>query len=215
MTALSQVSVAILTGGSATRFDGRDKSALVVDGRSILDRQLDELAPLADDVMLVGRSARSQQARSDRRSGGTGNGWSQLREISDRVPGSGPLGGIHAALVEAKNDAVLVVACDMPFVTAPFARYLLSLAGAAHAVVPCTDDGCHPLCAVYTRACLEAAARLLAERRLAMRELIDRVPVRVVTTAEIRRFGAPSRLLANVNTPAEYADLEALQDHQR
>ena len=49
---------------------------------------------------------------------------------------------------------------------------------------------------------------------LAMRDLIESVPVRVVTSGEIRRFGAPSRLLANVNTLAEYADLEALQDHQ-
>ncbi len=189
-------SIAILAGGRATRFDGRDKSALVVDGRAILDRQLDELSALTDDVMIVGQ------------------GDARVRAIHDIVPGSGPLGGLHAALTEARGDVVFVVACDMPYVTAPFAEYLFSLAGEAQIVVPRTERGYHPLCAVYTRACLGAAAARLAERRLALHELLNDVPVRVVTDDEIVRFGASSRLLANVNTPAEYASLEALQDHK-
>ena len=48
-------SAAILAGGGATRFGGRNKSALVVDGATMLDRQLDALAPVTDDVMIVGR----------------------------------------------------------------------------------------------------------------------------------------------------------------
>ena len=35
-----------------------------------------------------------------------------------------------------------------------------------------------------------------------------------MTEEEMSRFGTPSRLLANVNTPAEYASLEALQGHK-
>src|SRR5216684_3638206 len=110
---MSHVSVAILAGGQATRFSGRDKSALVVDGRSILDRQLGELSSLTDDVMIVG--------------GPRGT-------IHDIVPGCGPLGGLHAALTDARGDAVFVVACDMPYVTAAFADYLFSLAGTVHVV---------------------------------------------------------------------------------
>jgi molybdopterin-guanine dinucleotide biosynthesis protein A len=40
---------AILAGGRAARFGGRDKSALVIEGRSILERQITELLPAADD----------------------------------------------------------------------------------------------------------------------------------------------------------------------
>jgi molybdenum cofactor guanylyltransferase len=186
-------SVAILAGGQAARFGGRDKSALLVDGRSILDRQLAELSSVTDDVMIVGGAHAT---------------------IHDVVPGCGPLGGLHAALTKARGDAVFVVACDMPYVTAALARYLLSLAGDVDAVVPRTERGYHPLCAVYARACLEPAAVRLAERRLALRELLAEVNTRVVTEEELRRVGAPSRLLANVNTPAEYASLEALQGHK-
>ena len=48
-----QWTAAILAGGRARRFGGRDKSGLVVDGRSILERQLDELARVARDIVVV------------------------------------------------------------------------------------------------------------------------------------------------------------------
>jgi molybdopterin-guanine dinucleotide biosynthesis protein A len=211
------VSAAILAGGRATRFGGCDKSTLVVDGRSILDRQLAELSSFTDDVMIVGgddrsraepKACRAVAAKPGRRKA------SGVRTIRDIVPGCGPLGGLHAALTAAREDAVFVVACDMPYVTAAFAEYLLSLAGDVDVVVPWTDRRYHPLCAVYARACLEPAAARLAERRLALRELVAAMKTRVVTEEEMSRFGAPSRLLANVNTPAEYARLEALQGHK-
>jgi molybdopterin-guanine dinucleotide biosynthesis protein A len=201
------VSAAILAGGQATRFGGRDKSTLVIDGRSILDRQLAELSSVTEDVMIVGGGeVRRPPEAPDVRT--------RVRAIRDSVPGCGPLGGLHAALTAARDEAVFVVACDMPYVTAAFARYLLSLAGDVDVVVPRTERGYHPLCAVYARACLEPAAARLAERRLALRELLADVKTRVVTEEEMSRFGAPSRLLANVNTPAEYANLEALQGHK-
>ena len=194
-------SAAILAGGQATRFGGRDKSALLIDGRTLLDRQLDALAPLTDDVMIVGDGAREFQASGPRR-------------VHDIVPGCGPLGGLHAALTAARGDALLLVACDMPYLSPAFAAYLLSLAGSADIVVPRSERGYHPLCAVYTRACLEPAAARLAERRLKMRELVDSMRTRVVPIEEIRQFGDPERLLTNVNTPADYAALEALQGHK-
>jgi molybdopterin-guanine dinucleotide biosynthesis protein A len=47
-----------------------------------------------------------------------------------------------------------------------------------------------------------------------MRELVEDVRTRVVPVEEIDRFGDRQRLLANVNTPAEYAGLETLQGHK-
>jgi hypothetical protein len=47
-----------------------------------------------------------------------------------------------------------------------------------------------------------------------MTDLVADVATRVVTAGEIARFGTGHRLLANVNTPAEYAGLDALQGHK-
>jgi molybdopterin-guanine dinucleotide biosynthesis protein A len=199
-----KVSAAILAGGLATRFGGRDKSALVVDGSTILDRQLAMLSTVADDVMIVGAPNDGVRRRQP----------ADLRAIPDIVPGCGPLGGLHAALTAARGGAVLLLACDMPFVTAPFAAYLLSLADDADIVVPHTERGYHPLCAVYGRACLDAVTVRLADRRLRLRELVAQQRTRVVPGDEIDRFGDRHRLLANVNTPAEHAGLETLQGHK-
>lgn len=192
-------SAAILAGGQATRFGGRDKSTLVVDGRPIVDRQLAALNQVEalDDILIVGGSAARAGARL----------------VSDVVPGCGPLGGIHAALTYARNDAVFVVACDMPYVTASFIDALFRQLKDADVVVPQTDRGYHPLCAVYTRACLEPIARRLAERRLKVTDLFEDVRTRVVTAVTGSTSVNPDdRLLANVNTPEEFA---ALHGHNK
>jgi len=210
-------SAAILAGGLATRLGGRDKSALLVDGRAILDRQVEALTPLVDDLMIVGHGvdlAQGVQPRDRSAERAAPHLIPGARAVADIVPGCGPLGGLHAALTSAHSDVLFLVACDMPYVSSAFVEHLLSLAGEADAVVPRTERGYHPLCAVYTRACLEPAAAQLADRRLKMLELLDRVRMRVVPIEEIRRFGAPDRLLANVNTPADYAGLGTLQGHK-
>ena len=191
-------SAAILAGGQATRYFGRDKSTLVVEGRTILERQLGELADVSSDVMIVGGNHAIPPARP----------------VADLVPGSGPLGGVHAALTHSLGDATIVIACDMPYVSAAFLRHLLMLTGDADAVVPRTERGYHPLCAAYTRACLGPAAARLADRRLKMIGLFEEVRVRVVDAEEIEAFGDRHRLLANVNSPLEYHALEASRRHE-
>jgi molybdenum cofactor guanylyltransferase len=193
-------SAAILVGGRARRFNGRDKSAIIVDGRSILDRQLGALSSLTDDILLVAGTAGHERAG--------------VRVVVDRAPGAGPLAGVEAALMAARDEHVLVLACDMPFVTTAFLGYLLSLAPEADAVVPRTDRGYHPLCAVYSRACSAAATRSLAEGRLALKDLLSEVRVRTVERDAIARHGDVERLLANVNTPADFDELETVQGHK-
>lgn len=185
----TDVSAAILAGGRAARFGGRDKSAIVVEGRTILERQIDALAPIAGEILIVGRGTHPA-----------------ARTIPDRVEGCGPMGGLDAALSAARGDLVVVVACDMPFVTTALLTGLVGLAGGAgdpggiDAVVPRTERGYHPLCAVYRRSVLGAVERHLARGRLKMRDLLAELRV---TFTDVDRFGDCHRLLANVNTPAD------------
>jgi molybdopterin-guanine dinucleotide biosynthesis protein A len=192
-------SAAILAGGQARRFGGRDKSSLVVEGRTILERQIAELTTLTTDILIVGGREASR---------------GPARIVPDKIAGRGPLGGLHAALTESEGDATIVIACDMPYVVSSLLRHLLSLTRDADAVVPRTERGYHPLCAAYTRACLAPAAARLADGRLKLTDLFEDLRLRVVTTNEIDAFGDHRRLLANVNTPVEYEGLEALQGHQ-
>jgi len=199
---------AILAGGRARCFGGIDKSSLVVDGQTILDRQMAMLqtVDVIREIMIVGATASHRSAR----------------RIVDRVSGCGPLGGIHAALtaaaggtpIQARGNAVFVLACDMPYVPSALVTYLLDLAQNADAVIPLTEAGYHPLCAVYSLACLDPVGRRLAEGRLQVVGILDDVKARVVTVAELDRFGDPHRLLMNVNTPVDYLALQTSLSHQ-
>ena len=193
--------MAILAGGRARRFGGRDKSAILIGGRAILDRQIAEAMLVTDDVMLVGAVPGH-------------DGGISVRPVQDRVGGRGPLAGVDAALAAARDEYVAVIACDMPFVSAALLAFMLDRVGGWDAVVPRTERGYHPLCAVYARACGAAAARHLAEGRLRMLDLLDELRVRAVSVAELGAFGDPDRLLANVNTPAERDALETLLGHE-
>jgi molybdenum cofactor guanylyltransferase len=192
-------SAAILAGGQARRFGGRDKRTLALAGRRILDWQLAELRQLTDDILLVGGRSLDQ--------------LEGLRYVPDRVPDSGPLGGLDAALAAARDDRLIVVACDMPFITAAFLASLLALSDSVDAVVPRTERGYHPLCAVYGRSCHPAVVRRLAERRLKMLELFEDLNVHVVDPEHVATYGG-ERLLANVNTPDELDNLQALIGHE-
>jgi molybdopterin-guanine dinucleotide biosynthesis protein A len=193
------LSAAILAGGKAARFHGVDKGALVVDGRPIFERQLAEVSQLTADIMLVGGRASHERVRA----------------LQDRIPGCGPLGGLHAALTGAHGEVVLVLACDMPYITAPLLAYLAELTRDGDAVVPRTDRGWHPLCAAYTRRCLAPVARRLGHGHLKLIDLLDDLRVRPVSPEELDRFGDHDHLVANLNTPAEYDDVAALQRHGR
>jgi len=192
------ISAAILAGGRAVRFGGRNKGLLSIDGRTIFERQIGELSRVAEEILVVGDAAPP----------------SGVRAVADLVPGCGPLGGIHTALTEACGDVTLVVGCDMPFVTARFLAFLASLCQHADAVVPQTERGYHPLCAAYSRSCLEPVARRLAAGLLKMTDLFADLRVRAVTLKEIAVFGDPGRLLANVNSPADYDRIEALHNQE-
>lgn len=190
---------AILVGGKASRFDGHDKSRLIVEGRSILDRQLDALAAVADDLMLVG---------------GTGPRDPRGRWVPDFEPDRGPLAGLAAALAAARGEDVVLLACDMPFVSRELLRLLLDRRDGHEAVVPRTERGYHPLCAVYTRQCAPVVNRRLADGELKMLSLLDDLDVATLPAEALLPLGGADRLLANVNTPASFREIEMLLGHK-
>ncbi len=187
---------AIVAGGQASRFGGRDKSRLIVEGRSIIFRQVDVLQRVADEVVVIG----GDPAR-----------YADLGLAShpDRPAGLGAIAGVCTALDVARGDRVIVVACDLPFLEEDLLRRLVTLAsGPVDGAWVHGPRGVEPLIACYRRSASAAIRRQIDSGRLQLAALGSVLRMAEVTEAELRTYGSPDRLLANVNSPADYARVQ-------
>jgi len=184
---------AILAGGRARRLGGRAKGTLHVGDRPILERQLEVLRPLASEVLLVANDPAAY--------GGFG-----VPVVPDLIPGAGPLGGLYTAISAARHPCTLVVACDMPFLTAPFLDRLVTAATRpdVDAAVPHPVDGWQPLCAAYTRRSADAIRRQITAGNLKVIDVLAALRVHAIGPAEIARYDPDGILFFNVNTPDDY-----------
>ncbi len=186
---------AILAGGRASRFGGQDKCRLIVEGRSIIIRQLEILQRVAGDVIVIGASP---------------NRFADLGlpTHADRLPGAGAIGGVYTALEAAAGEFVLVVACDMPFLDAALLARLRALAATADGAWVSAARGVEPLLACYRRSARGRIRQQIEAGRLQLADLGSVLHMAEIRDAELATFGSPERLLANVNSPAEYARVQ-------
>ncbi len=184
---------AILAGGGATRMGGAPKGLLEVGGQRILDRLVASFeTALGGFPLLVANAPTAATWRPE------------LRVVADRHPGSGSLGGLLTAVLEAPAP-VVCVAWDMPFVPAPLIAALAEGLGNADVCIPASGGrrGLEPLCAGYGPRTGPAMAEALDRGDLRAIAFHAAVRVAVIPDALVRRFGEPERLFFNVNTADE------------
>lgn len=193
----------ILAGGESTRF-GSPKALATVGGRRIVDRVLEALSAAVPDVVV---STNDPELFA---------GFGLPMRLDD-VPGAGPLGGILTALrwaAERGRSGALVVACDMPWLSAGVLRMIAQRAASTEsdAVVPESGGrrGLEPLCAWYSVRCIPHVERMIAEGEGRVhRLLIGGVPADVIPLAEVRRVADPERTFSNINTVDDLREAEA------
>lgn len=197
---------AIQAGGRSSRM-GVDKAWVSINGRPMIEHVLTAAQPVADHLAIVVHPASPNLARYAQLAAQ----WNAelLHDVHDY---RGPLGGIETALQRSENDeAVLMLACDLPFVTTKF----LQLLGEIHQVeqadltVPLdAEERPQMLAAIYGKACLAQVSALLAVNELKAQLLQARVATRCVNFAEYAHLPNARRLLLNVNTLEDYRQME-------
>jgi GTP:adenosylcobinamide-phosphate guanylyltransferase len=115
----------VLAGGGGLRVGGADKPALLVGGVSLLDR-----------VLAACRGARATVVAGPRRPTARAVQW-----VREDPPGGGPLPALAAALAHVREDTVLVLAADLPFIGEETVRTLLEAATGNSASPAGTPDG--------------------------------------------------------------------------
>ena len=201
MKPYSQVAAFILAGGISSRM-GREKGLLDFGGEPLIVRTARMVELLVTEVTVVGPPERYAALG--------------LRTIADQSLGGReriaavrtPLVGIATALSATKMPWNLILACDLPYLTAVWLDWLLSRAvnSSAQIVMPLTSEGLEPLAAVYRREC---AAPIMAALERGVRKVTDATAefrVERLSENDWNKIDPEGRVLRNMNAPSDYEE---------
>lgn len=176
----------VLVGGKSSRM-GTNKALLPFKGRTLVQHVADQVNAAAGSITLVGNPAEYS--------------YLGYPVVEDIFHGCGPLSGIHTALLASRASWCLILACDLPAITAEFLCRLMERAesSAGDAVLPAGPSALpEPLCAAYRPRCAATIAHAL-ERHV--RRVTDGLAGLQVDIWRIPDGG----YFHNLNTPGEWA----------
>jgi len=181
---------AILLAGGRSRRMGVDKATLLISGEPLWKRQLSVLKEAQPHALWV--SARAEPL------------WCppEIEVVTDKPPSCGPLSGVAAGLRRLQTSHLLVLAIDLPQMTAEYLRKLCVLARPGNGVIPFHGGYFEPLCAIYPAEALAAAEMALnsgdASLQHFAQNLLRESQARVYELASEER-----PLYLNMNTPSD------------
>lgn len=197
-------SAAVLAGGFGRRL-GRDKASCPLAGRPLLHWTAEAAAEVADEVIVV-RRPDQEIPRAE------GMAW---REAADRRHDRGPLAGLEAALGAARNDLVVLLACDMPLLRGEVARIVAEGAAGVEIAMPLVGGRAQPLLGAYRKGVLGRARRLLDGGEGRLRALLPLTAHRMIGEEALRRADAELVSFTNVNRPGDLERVAAVIERGR
>lgn len=195
---MSNIKPYILIGGKSSRF-GTDKATFEYEGEMLGARavRITETAFTDQLATFVSRTCGSFLGR---------------RMIADLYPDRGAAGAIHAALSDARDGWMFILACDLPLVTPDFIEQLSEHTKNDHGcIIPVQFDGrWQPLCALYNvQKCLKTFEHAITDdgKHSSLRAIVAGLDPRIVDFSEFVAMSGADRMLMNVNS---MADLESI-----
>lgn len=200
----AKLTVAIIAGGKSSRM-GRDKAFVELGGKTMIERVIERSAELGQSETILITNIPDDYRHLD------------MPMFTDVLPDKGSLGGIYTALTVAEGPHVLVLACDMPFISTGMLRYMIAqMDDVSDIVVPRVDGYPQGMHAIYKKTCLRPIREQLDDDRLKIIRFYDKMRVRYLDEADYAPFDPEGRSFTNLNTPEELAQARAIvQPHPR
>jgi len=193
-----QATGVILAGGKSVRM-GTDKAFLKVGPQCMIEHIAGELKKVFSEVFISGGDPETGQKLG-------------LRVIADLIEGNSPLCGIHAALHGALYEKILVVACDMPFITAELACFMMRQVKGYDIAVPRHGIYLQPLFAVYSRSCLPVIEKALSTFKYKVDNFYPFVRVHYVNMESFCPDIDIETVFFNINTPVDLHKAREIAD---
>lgn len=182
----------ILAGGLSSRM-GVDKALLLIDGKPLIYRLVEQLTGLVQHVFIsVGSSKREAIYREY-----LGELGGNVSFVTDRYPECGPLSGLHAGLSMIAEGYVFILACDMPRLSEGLLSQLMAHADGEADVIHAAGQPFHAL--YHARVALQIEGALKAQNYRLIGLLRSLRTVEVTPQVELT-----TSIFTNLNTPEEY-----------
>jgi molybdopterin-guanine dinucleotide biosynthesis protein A len=183
-------SAVILAGGRSSRM-GRDKASIKIGEKTLLERQIEIARETgAAEVLISGRP---------------GVDYSDFDNqiVHDNFPDGGPLAGIEQALARAHSPRVLVLAVDLPEITASFLRTLVNSSQEKNGAIPRVNGNIEPLAAFYPKGAHPLAAELLRLKENSVINFATRcVQNNIATFCDLP--ASEAKYFTNWNSPSDF-----------
>ncbi|BDD09529.1 putative molybdenum cofactor guanylyltransferase [Fulvitalea axinellae] len=178
----------ILAGGKSSRM-GRDKGLIRIEGKTFVQRIIDVLAPLVDDIIIV-----SDKPEYDAFG---------CKRAEDLIRDAGPLAGLYTGLHYSETEDNIVLSCDVPMVNTEVLRMLMDRVADDTDIVQLAYDGkTMPMLAMYKKRCEKKCLELLESGQRRLRTLALQSRTETVVLEE--RFAIT---VANINTPDDLKEI--------
>ena len=196
-------SAIVLVGGAARRAGGREKYFFTFQGKTFIDRLIDTLQEVVDEIVVVARDPGQCERFCH---------LGDIRCIADVRRGLGPIGGLHAGAQAVHGEYVFVAACDMPCISPAVVRLLFDAIGDYDAAIPCWNaDMLEPLHAVYRTSAL--LAYLEEHDSLSLRTMIRSINTRYVSVEKIREIDPDLLTFTNINKLEDLKMIDPSAEH--
>ncbi len=188
----------ILSGGLSTRFNGQNKAFISVGGKRILDRLYTIFSDLFNEIILVTNDP-MQFVEWD------------LTIVTDLYPVRSSLTGIHAGLFYMKNPFAFFSACDTPFLKKELVETLLdNIDQNTDIIMPETSAGMEPLCAIYSKRCLNAAEHHIKQNKFKIQRALGNHRLKKIPESVLRSKDPELISFFNINIPEDLARAEEM-----
>lgn len=119
----------------------------------------------------------------------------------------GPIGGVHASLLNAAHQMVFIVACDSPNLSSECIDYLIAhLNEEDDCLIPVVDDYQQSLCAIYKKRIIPIVEDQIFQCEYKMRGLLQKIETHYLLMPDKYRND-----FYNVNTPQTLENLKSMR----
>ena len=195
---IPRLTAIILAGGKSSRIgSGQDKAILKLNGKRLIDIVISKLKHIVgDNIIIVGPPEKYP---------------SYKQVVPDLFNQRSLLVGLYSGLKTSASQYNLVVGCDMPFLKVELLQYMRDKIDSNDIIIPrYTKSYIEPLCAIYSKDCLEVMKRNIKAGILSIRRIFPYLKVKYIEEKEIKRIDPELNSFFNVNYKEDFIRAEEL-----